>query len=123
MTPTNIAKLGLALALFAVAGFFIWQFIRDDSGISYKAFFYDLSEKKIFTAPRTAVPPIKGINDDVEDGVTAVVISTTGDPKDKKSWKIAYLEKYSPELKASLEKAQATGKASEIGRGLAQKLR
>ena len=123
MTRANAPKLVFALLLFSVAGFFVWRFIQENRGPSEKAFFYDLSEKGLFTESRKAVPPIKGINDSAEDGVTAVVISTTGHPKDKKSWKIAYLEKYSPELKAAMEKAQRTGEPPEIGRALAQKLR
>ena len=123
MTRANVVKLFFAVVLFGVAGLSIWRFVRDNTGPSEKAFFYDLSEKKLFTGSRKAIPPIKGLNDSTEDGVTGVVISTTGDPRDKKSWKIAYLEKYSPELKAAMEKAQITGEAPEIGRGLAQKLR
>jgi hypothetical protein len=123
MTKSNVTKMALALAMLGFAAYFLYAHFAEDTGISEKAFFYDLSEKKLFTGPRTAVPPIMGINDSVEDGVTAVVVSTTGNPKDKKSWKIAYLEKYSPELKKDLERAQATGQAPQIGRGLAQKLR
>jgi hypothetical protein len=123
MTRSNKVKIAFALVLFGTAGFFIWRFLQEDSGISEKAFFYDESERRLFTAARTAIPPIKGLNDSIEDGVSAVVISVTGKPKDRNSWKIAYLEKYSPELKAAMAKAQRTGEAPEIGRGLAQKLR
>lgn len=105
--------LGMAVFLFA-------RFLRDDGGVSEKAFFYDLSEKKLFTAARTLVPPIKGLNNADEDAVRAVVVSTTGKPEDKSSWKIAYLEKYSPELKQQMEAAQATGTSPQMGRGNAQ---
>jgi hypothetical protein len=50
-------------------------------------------------APRTRVPPIPGINNEEPDGMRAIVISTSGNPKDKK---IAYLEKYAPELKTTI---------------------
>src|SRR2546422_7302251 len=69
---------------------------------------------------RTAVPPIKGIKGAQEAAVRAVVISTTGDPKDKSSWKVAYLEKYSPELKKQMETAQANGNSPQMGRTEAQ---
>jgi hypothetical protein len=81
------------------------------------AFFYDLSERRLFTAPRTSVPPIKGVNDDQEDAVRALVISTTGKPADKASWKIVYLEKYSPILKGQMEAAQQSGQSPSMGRG------
>jgi hypothetical protein len=66
--------------------------------------------------PRTLVPPIKGINDNVQDAVRAVVISLNGNPADQASHKIAYLEKYSPELKQQMEVAQASGASLQMGR-------
>jgi hypothetical protein len=109
-------KLAAALAALGVAGFFLVGFFRGGDGVSDAVFFYDLSEKKLFPAPRTAVPPIQGVNNAEKDGVRAVVISTTGDPKDKKSWKIAYLEKYSDELKAQMETSQREGTTRQMGR-------
>ena len=95
--------------MLRAAGFFLVRFFRQDDGVSEKTYFYDLSEKKLFTAARTSVPPIKGINDAVEDGVRAVVISTTGNCRDKSCLKVAYLETFSPELKRQMESAQRTG--------------
>jgi hypothetical protein len=95
------------------------RFWRSDDGISDKAFFYDLSEGKLFTAGRTRVPPIQGVNDPEEDAVRAVVVSPTGRPEDKTSWKIAYLEKYSPELKQQMEEAQRTGGSPSMSRSQA----
>lgn len=89
------------------------------------AYFYDLSEQKLFVAPRTNVPPIRGINNSDEDGMRAIVVSSNGNPKDKKSLKVAYLEKYAPELKQQFA-AMQTGITSaptaggRIGRGQAQ---
>ena len=123
MTRQNLIKLVGAVLGIAVAAFFLVRYFTNNSGLSDKAYFYDLSEKKLFTGPRSAIPPIRGINDDEEDGVGALVISTSGDPADKKSRKIAYLEKYSTELKRDLEQAQKTGKAAQIGRSVAQGLR
>ena len=123
MKKTNAFKLTFAIAGLAAAGVILYGHFSGGDAYPENAFFYDLSEKELFEAPRTLIPPIKGINDDEEDGVSAVVISVTGDPKDKSSRKIAYLEKYSPELKRDLEQAQRTGEASQIGRAQAQLLR
>src|SRR6185369_6110613 len=70
-------------------------------------FFYDLAEQKLFVAPRSAIPPIPGIKKTELTGVRAVVICTNGRPNDPASRKIAYLEKYSPELKQVMEAVQA----------------
>jgi hypothetical protein len=96
-------KLSLALALLAVAATLLWRVIRDQMPMEEMAYYYDLSEQKLFAAPRRLVPPIRGLNDATEDAVRAMVFSTTGNPKDKASRKIAYLEKFSPELKQQVE--------------------
>jgi hypothetical protein len=116
----SVGKIGLIIALFALAIFF-WFYLGDnDEGYVDKDFFYDQSEKQLFTAPRTSVPPIAGINDATEDAVRAVVISVTANPKDKSSHQIAYLEMYTPEMKRQFEEAQRTGNAPPMGRGAAQ---
>lgn len=120
MPRSELPKLVLALVVLAVAGGLLWRFFTADGGVSERAFFYDLSQQKLFTAPRTAVPPIKGIDDDQPDAVRAVVISTNGNPADKTSWTIAYLEMYAPDLKQQMEQAQATGGSPMMGRALAQ---
>ena len=120
---SHIPKALLAVALLAVSGTLVWRFVHDTHGISEQAFFYDLSEKKLFIAERGLVPPIRGINDPAEDGVRAVVVSPTGKPEDKSTWTIAYLETCTPELKSQLDAARASGTAPEIGRTAAQSLR
>jgi hypothetical protein len=107
MNKSKAIKLAGALALLAVAAFLLARFLARDSGVSETTFFYDLSEKKLFAAPREALPPVKGLNDAEEDAVRAVVIALDGDPQDKAARKIAYLEKYAPELKQHLEKVRA----------------
>lgn len=119
MSKSERAKLVVSLVLLLIATVFMVRFLRQTGGTD-EAFFYDLSEQKLFTAPRTAVPPIKGLNDDKEDAVRAVVVSTTGNPREESSWKVVYLEMYSPELKRQMEAAQATGTSPEMGRGGAQ---
>jgi hypothetical protein len=99
--------LALAVVLLAGAGFRLARFFGERGTAVGRAYFYDLSERKLFVAPRTLVPPIRGINNDEVDGVRAVVVSTSDNPKDKASQKIAYLEKYSMELKQQLEAMQS----------------
>ena len=87
------------------------------------AYYYDLSEKKLFAAPRTSIPPIRGLNDNQQDAVRAVVISINGNTKDTTTRKIAYLEMYSPELKAQFESMRTPGSPSAgpaVGHGSAQ---
>lgn len=120
MQRSELAKLLLAIVALAAAALLLWRFFKTDSGVSERAFFYDLSQRKLFTGPRTAVPPIQGLDDDKADAVRAVVISTNGNPADKRSWTIAYLEMYAPDLKQQMEEAQATGGSPRMGRALAQ---
>lgn len=120
MRPDTLVKLALALALLALAAVFLWRYAKANRSAADTAFFYDLSQQKLFVGPRTAIPPIRGIDGPEEDGVRAVVISTNGTPEDKASRTIAYLEMYSPELKRQMEEAQRTGTSPEMGRALAQ---
>jgi len=106
-TPQAV-KLALSVIAIAVAGFFLVRFFLSQRQPDEKAYFYDVSEAKLFVASRQAVPPIRGIDNAEEDGFRAVVISTNGNPADKRSLKIAYLEKYSPELKRQIEAMQGT---------------
>ena len=117
--------LALAIVLLAGAAFRFSMFLGQRNPSGENAYFYDLSERKLFVAPRTLVPPIRGINNDEPDGMRAIVISTSGDSKDKASQKIAYLEKYAPELKQQFEAMQSDQESrvpsgSRISRGTAQ---
>ena len=117
--------LAVAVMLLGTAGWRVATFLSDRSHPDELAFFYDLSERRLFTAARTNVPPIRGLNDDHPDAVRDVVVSTSGDPDDEGSRRIAYLEKYAPELKQQLEGLQSgTGgevpAGGRISRGAAQ---
>ncbi len=104
----------LVLVLVLGAWWFRWQGGGGGSAEG-RIYFYDLSERKLFAGPREAVPPIKGLNNDEMDGVRAIVISPTGNPRERKNVQIAYLEKYTPELKSQLEalrKAEAAGQST-----------
>ena len=107
VNKSNALKLVLALALLGGAALLFARFLGRDTGVAENTFFYDLSEKKLFAAPREALPPIRGLNDSEEDAVRAVVVAPSGNPGDKAGRKIAYLEKYAPELKQHLEKVRA----------------
>ncbi|HNQ87743.1 MAG TPA: hypothetical protein PKM73_03810 [Verrucomicrobiota bacterium] len=123
MIAPNTSKRLLAIALLVLAGLLGWRAVRQRSGPSEQAFFYDQSRQQLFKAPRTAIPPIRGVDGPEEDAARAVVISTTGKPGDKSSWTVAYLEQYSPELKRQMEAAQAQGTSPIMGRTEAQQHR
>ncbi len=110
MSTANLVKLVFALLLLVGAGFGFFRFLRRDTAISEQTYFYDLSAKKLFAAPRDALPPIRGLDDATEDAVRAVVICPPGKPEDRT---IAYLEKYAPELRQNLEQVRA-GKAEPL---------
>ena len=113
-------QLAAAVAMFVAAGVFFYNSWRAGTK-GPQAFFYDLSKGELFVADANLIPPIRGIDGEVEDGVKAVVIASS--PNDKKSRRIAYLEKLSPELKRDFEEARAKKEAPLIDRGTAQSLR
>ena len=114
----NRAPIKLASAIILLgAAFFLYTKLsparHHDSGDAY---FYDLQEQKLFVAARGSIPPINGITGASNAGVRAIVISPTGDCLDKKHLQIAYLEKYSPEIKALFEEvheARMQGRSEE----------
>ena len=120
MDSRKTIKLVLALVLLGVAAVLVSRSFSRTPAPGELAFFYDPSADRLFTAPSSSISPIKGIDNDEEDAVRAVVISTTGNPADRASWQIAYLERYSPELKRQMEEARTTGGSPEMTRGMAQ---
>lgn len=72
-----------------------------------RVWFYDQSERRLYEAPRDAVPPDKGVGGARGDGVRAVVIAFRGEEQDSAKRKIAYLETNTPELKAIFERVRA----------------
>jgi len=116
MSSSNAVKVVFALVLLGLAAVMFAKYLRRDQGVSESTFFYDLSSKKLFAAAREAIPPIRGTDNAEEDAVRAVVIAPSGDPNKKSDRKIAYLEKYSPQLKELLAKVR-DGKAEPLPRG------
>ncbi len=110
MQASEKKQLTLAGVLFALAILFFVLFSSPER--EALEFFYDESEQKLFTAPIGSIPPIKGINDNQLDGVRAIVIAPKGQRDDESAHRIAYLEKWSPQLKQHMEaaaKAKAAG--------------
>ena len=76
---------------------------RSDGEAGARVWFYNQSVKQLYPAPRDLIPP-DGNND---NRVRAVVIGFQGMGNEISQLRVAYLEKYSPEFKALLERAQA----------------
>lgn len=116
MNRRAVSQAVAVLALLGVGIYLLYSrtFGRREPG--ELGFFYDLSAKRIFTARRDAPPPIRGVDGPEEDGYRAVVISTNGRPSDRRTWQVAYLEKFSPELRQRMADAQKSGGALEMGR-------
>jgi hypothetical protein len=76
---------------------------RGDGESGAKVWFYDQSAQRLYPAPRGLIPP----DGDNDARVRAMVIGFQGLGDEVSQLKIAYLEKYSPEFKALLERAQA----------------
>jgi hypothetical protein len=111
-------KLIAGLLLAGLAATLVFRSFRDRPDSEGMVFFYDLSEQKLFPAPRASIPPIRGINNDEADGVRAIVVSDSGHPQDRKGQRVAYLEKYTPQLKARFE-ASRSRDADALSNGMA----
>jgi hypothetical protein len=106
----------LALVLLAASVFFFIKFSPAREREHGDAYFYDLQEHQLFIAPKGSIPPINGIKGAAMTGVRAIVIATNGDPADKRHLQIAYLEKYSPDIKQLFEEvrqARVAGRSEE----------
>jgi len=106
----------LALVLLAASVFFFIKLSPARESQHGDAYFYDVQEQQLFVVPRGSIPPINGIKGAAMTGVRAIVIATNGNPADKKHFQIAYLEKYSPDIKQLFEEvrqARAAGRSEE----------
>lgn len=106
--------------LLAAAGYLLFRQTLGRTDPGELGFFYDASAARIFTGPREAPPPIRGVDGPEEDGYRAVVISAAGKPADRATWQVAYLEKFSPELQERMRAAQRAGEALSMGRMASQ---
>jgi hypothetical protein len=96
-------------ALAVVLAIVKMKHFRGDGEGGAKVWFYDQSAQRLYPAPRNLIPP-DGHND---TRVRAMVIGFQGVGNNVSQLKIAYLEKYSPSLKALLERAQAAHAAQQ----------
>jgi hypothetical protein len=114
----------LVLATLAVLGAsaVLYRSLSSDPGRA-GAYFYDPSASRLFVAPMGSIPPIQGVDGPEEDAVRAVVVSISGNPSDRGSHRIAYLERYSPELKRQLEASRAGTGPAPMGRSEAAQQR
>ena len=106
MNKSTLFKVVLALALLSVAVVLFLKLSPAREGRHEDAYFYDLVEQKLFVAPKGSIPPIAGMKGADQAGVRAIVICTNGNPADKPHREIAYLEKYSPEIKQLFEEVR-----------------
>lgn len=100
-------KLGLAAAIILAAVGITFAVLRG-KGVGEVAYYYDLSERRLYTAPTGQIPPLPGVGGASGDGVLAVVYVCGKDPS-KGERKVAYLMTYTPELgKLKAQAEQAT---------------
>jgi hypothetical protein len=116
MKKSASIKVAVSMVLLSAAVFFFIKLSPARENLNGDAYFYDLQEQKLFVAPKGSIPPINGIKGAPMAGVRAIVICTNGDPSDKKHLQIAYLEKFSPEIKELFEEvheARLQGRSEE----------
>jgi hypothetical protein len=109
-------KVVFSLVLLSAAVVFYIKLSPTRESRDGDSYFYDVEQQQLFVAPRGSIPPINGIKGGAMAGVRAIVIATNGNPADKKHLQIAYLEKYSPEIKQLFEEvrqARAAGHSEE----------
>ena len=82
-----------------------------------RVWFYDESEKKLYTMPVASIPPDKGIGGPSGDGDRAIVVTFGKYQHDRSKWRIAYLQKYAPGLKKILDEVIIARAAHRIFEG------
>jgi hypothetical protein len=106
LTTGAVVVLTALAVVFAVAK--VMHF-RADGETGARVWFYDQSAQRLYPAPRDLIPPDG--HDDTR--VRAIVIGFQGMGNNVSQLKIAYLEKYTPDFKALLERAQAAHAAKQ----------
>jgi len=105
-----IAASGVLLLAGAMAASRMYRFTATGEE-NLQVWFYDQSERELYTMPRETVPPHPGIGGEKNDGVKAVIVAGHGECRDDKQRRIAYLETYTPEHKQLVEGVRAARKA------------
>ncbi len=98
LTTGGLAVLAVAAIVFLVVRV---KDYRSGPEARERVWFYDQNTARLYAAPRTLIPP----DGDNESRVRAMVIGFQGLGNRIGQIKIAYLEKYSPEFKALLQRA------------------
>ncbi len=101
----NSVLLGLSAVCLLTAGVLYYRFTQSSAQRGPRVFYYDLSARALFDGP-PAIPPVVGIDSDEADGVRAIVVACPGGCGDPQQQRIAYLERYTDELKALFAAAQ-----------------
>jgi hypothetical protein len=117
MKKSTTVQIVLSSVLLVTSVVFFIKFSPARESEHGDAYFYDLEEQQLFVAPRGSIPPITGIKGAAMAGVRAIVIATNGNPTDKKHFQIAYLEKYSPDIKQLFEEVRLARAAGRSGEG------
>jgi hypothetical protein len=110
-------------AAAAIVGIIGWVLVSEFRSLSRhddsktRVWFYDESEKALYPMPVNTVPPDKGIGGPSGDGMRAIVVGFTGYRHDRSQRKIAYLQKYSAELKQALDEVITARAAGRIFAG------
>ena len=118
------AKLSLKIAgTAAVLGVAGWMLVKEFRGMlrhgrgQTMVWFYDESEKKLYSMPDTTIPPDVGIGGPRDDGDKAIVVTFGHQGQDRSKWRIAYLTKYAPELKKLLDESILARAAGQVFNG------
>lgn len=94
-------KAALIAASLLSAGLLASTSFKRDEGKTM-AFFYDASEGRLFAAPGDSVPPLPGVGGEADDAFRATVIAPRGLEGDPGSRIVAFLETFTPELRAAV---------------------
>ena len=78
-----------------------------------RVWFYDQGTKHLYEAPRDTIAPDRAGGSHGRQGVRAVVVCFRGEQRDSRKRRIAYLEKYTLELKDLLERVRAARAAGQ----------
>lgn len=107
MNRTDALKVLLASAAIAASiTLLLWSRRADDPP---GAMFYDLSEKRLYSASRDAFAPIEGVGGEAGDGVEAIVVRCEQCPPEQH--RVAYLQTHSADFKQRHDAAKAAGGA------------
>jgi hypothetical protein len=88
-TPKNLRLIGAAVAAAAALALLFRTWSSDTGGP--RGFVYDLSAGRLFEGPIDAIPPVAGVDGPDADGYRAVIVSVSGKPEERSSWRVAYL--------------------------------